>query len=55
MISYLKGSEDDGWASDPHTIQNGKAAFVVPTEKTLGLTVAVKTPGRATWATSRWP
>ena len=44
LISYLKGSEDDGWASDPHSIQNGKAAFVVPTEKTRGLTVAVQTP-----------
>ena len=44
LISYLKGSEDDGWTSDPHTIRNGKAAFVVPTAKTRGLSVAVRTP-----------
>ena len=44
LISYLRGSEDDGWASDPHSIQNGKAAFVIPTEKTRGLSVAVRTP-----------
>jgi hypothetical protein len=44
LISYLRGSEDEGWASDPHSIQNGKAAFVVPTEKTRGLTVTVQTP-----------
>jgi hypothetical protein len=44
LVSYLRGSEDDGWASDPHTIQNGKAAFVVPTEKTHGLSVMVRTP-----------
>jgi hypothetical protein len=44
LISYLRGNEDEGWASDPHSIQNGKAAFVVPTEKTRGLTVTVQTP-----------
>ena len=53
LISYLKGSEDDGWASDPHSIRNGKAAFVVPTEKTLGLNVAVKTPWEGHLATPR--
>ena len=59
LISYLKGSEDSGWASDPHTIQNGKAAFVVPTEKTHGLSVMVRTPweghtGYATMAVFRY-
>ena len=44
LISYLKGSEDDGWTSSPHAIRNGKAAFVVPTAKTRGLSVAVRTP-----------
>jgi hypothetical protein len=59
LISYLKGSEDDGWASDAHAIQNGKAAFVVPTEKTHGLSVMVQTPweghmGYATMAVFRY-
>ena len=59
LISYLKGSEDAGWASDAHTIQNGKAAFVVPTEKTHGLSVMVRTPweghtGYATMAVFRY-
>jgi hypothetical protein len=59
LISYLRGSEEDGWASDPHSIQNGKAAFVVPTEKTHGLSVMVRTPweghmGYATMAVIRY-
>jgi hypothetical protein len=44
LMSYVRGNESEGWASDPHTIQNGKAAFVVPTEKTRGLTTLVETP-----------
>ena len=59
LISYLRGSEEDGWASDPHSIQNGRAAFVVPTEKTHGLSVMVHTPweghmGYATMAVFRY-
>ena len=44
LISYTAEDPENGWASDPHTIANGKAAFVVPTDKTLGLSVAVDTP-----------
>ena len=44
LVSYLDGDMGDGWASDPHTVQNGKAAFVVPTAKTEGLSVMVRTP-----------
>jgi hypothetical protein len=44
LVSYLDGETGAGWASDPHTIQNGKAAFVVPTAKTEGLSVMVRTP-----------
>ena len=44
LISYLEGHEEDGWASEAHAIRNGKAAFVVPTQKTRGLTVTVQTP-----------
>jgi hypothetical protein len=44
LISYTAEDPSSGWASDPHVVANGKAAFVVPTDKTLGLTVAVRTP-----------
>ena len=44
LISYLDGDMGAGWASDPHLVQNGKAAFVVPTAKTEGLSVMVRTP-----------
>jgi hypothetical protein len=44
LISYTAENPEDGWASDPHLIQNGKAAFVIPTDRTLGMSVAVKTP-----------
>ena len=44
LVSYLDGDMGAGWASDPHTVQNGKAAFVVPTAKTEGLSVMVRTP-----------
>jgi hypothetical protein len=44
LISYTAEDPGSGWASDPHLIANGKAAFVVPTDKTLGLSVAVETP-----------
>jgi hypothetical protein len=44
LISYTAEDPSSGWASDPHLIANGKAAFVVPTDKTLGLSVAVETP-----------
>ena len=37
LVSYLDGDMGAGWASDAHTVQNGKAAFVVPTAKTVGL------------------
>ena len=44
LVSYLDGDMGAGWASDPHKVQNGKAAFVVPTAKTEGLSVMVRTP-----------
>ena len=44
LVSYLDGDMGAGWASDPHTVRNGKAAFVVPTAKTEGLSVMVRTP-----------
>jgi hypothetical protein len=44
LISYLDEDPQHGWSSDAHVIQNGKAAFVVPTERTLGMSVMVHTP-----------
>ena len=44
LISYNDANPEDGWASDPHVVQNGKAAFVVPTERTVGMSVMVRTP-----------
>ena len=52
LFSYLDGDMDAGWTSDQHAIQNGKAAFVVPTEKTEGLSVrGAHTVGGPHWAT----
>jgi hypothetical protein len=53
LVSYLNGDMGAGWASDPHTVRNGKAAFVVPTAKTEGLSVMVRTPweGQTGYAT----
>jgi len=44
LLSYLDGKSGAGWSSPPHAIQNGRAAFVVPTAKTVGLTAMVRTP-----------
>ena len=44
LISYSTANPEDGWASDAHVVQNGKAAFVVATERTLGMSVMVHTP-----------
>ena len=44
LISYSDANPQDGWASDAHVVQNGKAAFVVPTERTVGMSVTVHTP-----------
>ena len=53
LISYSDANPQDGWSSDPHVVQNGKAAFVVPTERTLGMSVMVHTPweGQTGYAT----
>jgi hypothetical protein len=53
LISYTDTNPADGWASDAHVVQNGKAAFVVPTERTLGMSVMVHTPweGQTGYAT----
>jgi hypothetical protein len=53
LISYSDANPEDGWASDAHVVQNGKAAFVVPTERTVGMSVTVHTPweGQTGYAT----
>src|SRR5215213_8773488 len=44
LLSYTAEDPDSGWSSESHAIVDGKATFVVPTDKTLGLSVAVDTP-----------
>ena len=44
LISYTDTDPENGWASDAHVVQYGKAAFVVPTERTVGMSVMVHTP-----------
>ena len=44
LVQLPRRRHGGGWASDPHTVQNGKAAFVVPTAKTEGISVMVRTP-----------
>ena len=44
LISYTDTDPGDGWASDPHVVANGKAGFVVPTQRTVGMSVMVHTP-----------
>jgi len=44
LLSYTAEDPDSGWSSETHAIADGKAEFVVPTDKTLGLSVAVDTP-----------
>jgi hypothetical protein len=44
LMSYHNLNPEDGWSSDAHVVQNGKAAFVVPTERTVGMSVSVHTP-----------
>jgi hypothetical protein len=53
LISYTDTHPEDGWSSDPHVIQNGKAVFVVPTDRTVGMSVMVHTPweGQTGYAT----
>jgi hypothetical protein len=53
LISYTDANPQDGWSSDAHVVQNGKAAFVVPTERTAGMSVMVHTPweGQTGYAT----
>jgi hypothetical protein len=44
LLSYTDTAPDAGWSSGRHVIANGKAVFVVPTERTVGMSIMVHTP-----------
>jgi hypothetical protein len=44
LVSYTAEDPEHGWTSKPRVVADGTADFVVPTQRTLGLSIAVKTP-----------
>lgn len=59
LASFTAEDPADGWVADPVAVEDGKAVVDVPTDRTLGLTIAVHTPweghlGYETYAALRY-